>query len=138
MGQGCRCLALEQSAINPMWLCTTLGFFSIVKKGQPGEWQVRARVKHDLENLLSTAKLNLEIIVSPNADYRFRIVLEHDQLLAVFSVLAGSIDYGNFKDEIGRRKDQRTKLDAYHEFWGAMLEVQHATRDRAGSADDLG
>jgi hypothetical protein len=43
-----------------MWLCTKLGFFSIMKKGNPGEWQIRARIKRDLDNLLSAAKLNVQ------------------------------------------------------------------------------
>jgi hypothetical protein len=78
------------------------------------------------------------VIVTPSADYRFRIVLDHDQTLIVFTLLAESIDYGNFKDEIARRTDQRPKLDAYHEFWGAMINVQQSARDQARSADDLG
>src|SRR5512133_2102462 len=85
---------------STMWLCTKLGFYSIVKKGKPGEWQVRARLKQDLENLLVIAKVKSEIISTPNADYACRAILDWRQIQEVFTALAKSIDYPNFKDKV--------------------------------------
>ncbi len=38
--------------------------------------------------------------------------------------LASTLDYDNFKSKIGRTPDQKSKLDAYHEIWGVMAELQ--------------
>lgn len=108
-----------------MWIASKLGFFSIVQK--EGAWHVRARVKRDLENLvvaaLPTAKAKIQRW--PAADYRWRICLTRaEHVTRVFAALQESIDYPNFKSEIAQRPDQREKLHAYHELWGAMQEIQ--------------
>jgi len=40
------------------------------------------------------------------------------------SVLADSLDYGNFKSMIAARPEQRGKLHAYHEIWHVMADLQ--------------
>ena len=79
-----------------MWLATKLGFFSIVKKGAPETWQVRARAARDLERLLAAAQLKTEILATPQADYACRVVVDREQLARVFAALADSIDYSNY------------------------------------------
>lgn len=107
-----------------MWLCTKLGFYSIVQK-DAGEFHVRARTRTDLENLIAAAKTpDLEIHRSPSADYRFRAIVRRQDLKKILQALLISIDYGNFKAEIGRRPDQREKLDAYHDLWGSLFQIQ--------------
>jgi hypothetical protein len=49
-----------------MWLCTQHGFYSIVKKDDG--FNVRGRVKRDLENLAKLVGLDLQV----NRDYRYR------------------------------------------------------------------
>ena len=110
-----------------MWICSKLGFFSIVKKGKPETWQVRARRKNDLQGLLESTNLDAEIIPTPNADYAFRIIVDQAGLERLFSSLEESIDYPNFKDCIADQPMQSDKLPAYHEFWSGMLKVQKAT-----------
>jgi hypothetical protein len=106
-----------------MWLCTKHGFFSIVQKGHT-EFHIRARVRGDLENLKKLAGIKRRIIVTEDADYRYRMVgIQADVFLAL-TALAGSINYTNFKSMIEGTEDQRDKLDAYHEIWRVMAGVQ--------------
>jgi len=108
-----------------MWTCSKLGFFSIVKKGKPETWQVRARRKNDLYELLEATGLEeAEIVSTPEHDYGFRIIVGQDGLDRVFSCLAHSIDYPNFKDCVANLPAQHDKLPAYHDFWGGMRKVQ--------------
>ncbi len=107
-----------------MWLCTSLGFFSIVKKGQPNTWQIRSRTQQDLENLISAAGLKTDVIHTPQGDYAFRAVVDRKQRDQVFAVLADSVDYPNFKDRVAELPDQRKKLEAYHSFWAGMFKLQ--------------
>jgi hypothetical protein len=107
-----------------MWVCAKLGFFSIVKKGEPGTWQIRTRAEHDLHELLAASHLDAEIISTPKADYAFRIVVDKGALDRIFAVLADSVDYSNFKSCIASLPQQRDKLSAYNEFWGRMGNLQ--------------
>jgi len=54
-----------------MWICSKFGFFSIVKKGQPDTWQVRARREKVPCELLDATDLDVEIKSTPNGDYAF-------------------------------------------------------------------
>jgi hypothetical protein len=56
-----------------MWICSKLGFFSIVRKGEPETWQVRARRKEDLEELFNAIDFDHEILTTPGHDYAFRV-----------------------------------------------------------------
>jgi len=113
-----------------MWLCTKIGFYSIVKKGTPGTWQIRARVRKDLQNLVAVAKIGVSPIETPDGDYHWRIVVNAPQMARVFEILALSIDYPNFKNCIAQTPDQQQKLNAYHNFWRDMLTVQHQQKTR--------
>jgi hypothetical protein len=116
-----------------MWICSKLGFFSIVKKGEPGTWQVRARLEHDLHELLAASHLDAKIIPTPKADYAFRIVVDKGTLARIFAALAESIDYENFKSFIETLPQQRDKLPAYHKLWGWMYELQQKARKPVAS-----
>jgi hypothetical protein len=111
-----------------MWICAKIGFYSIVKKGTPETWQIRARVSQDLKNLVAAAQIGVPLIETPKGDYKWRIVVNAPQLARVFEILAASIDYPNFKDQVAETPDQQAKLDAYHRFWGDMLRVQSKQR----------
>ena len=41
-----------------MWICSQLGFFSIVRK-TPGEFHIRARLRRDLVNLCEAVSLSM-------------------------------------------------------------------------------
>lgn len=137
-----------------MWLCTTLGFYSIVQKDADTH-HIRARCREDLEALTAVlersvgtptettwwlqvpltaalersagtpARRTLHPVASyPGSDYPWRILCPSSALPAVFQVLAGSIDYGNFKSAIASSPSQRDKLSAYHDIHHRMIDWQ--------------
>ena len=108
-----------------MWLCTKYGFYSIVQK-QPGEFHIRARVKRDLENLKTVSEIKRRILVTKDADYRYRMVVNEIEVMVAMTVLTHTLNYPNFKAEIGKAEDQRDKLTAYHEIWRLMAGFQKA------------
>jgi hypothetical protein len=106
-----------------MWICSTLGFFSIVKK--QSAWQVRARDSRDLVRLIAGVGLGAHpIITTPDADYRWRIVVNKRQLDRILITLGDSIEYPNFKSQIAGDLGQASKLGAYHAFWHDLCQVQ--------------
>lgn len=120
-----------------MWLCTKLGFFSIVQK-TPTEVHVRARAKQDLENLKahcigrvgtagSGCVSNWKIHRTIDADYRYRVVIAPRHLPDLMSALAASLDYSNFKGVIASTADQRDKLAIYSAFHHDLEHWQHRT-----------
>ncbi len=112
-----------------MWIATKFGFYSIVQKQAPDEggsdsFHVRARVRTDLENVLTVTGLQQEILEWPNADYRFRIVIDSEDLSHLMLVLVENLDYGNFKSMIAATPGQRGKLHEYHKIWDVMAALQ--------------
>ncbi len=106
-----------------MWLCTQHGFYSIVQK-RPGEYHVRARLRRDLMNLRELCGAAWQIHRSEGADYRWRAVVEADDLALIMANLAESIDYANFKGRIHEREDQAAKSPAYGALWFRLLCLQ--------------
>ena len=87
-----------------MWLCTQLGFFSIVRK-QPELFDIRARCREDLEQLALAVGTGAPVAYYPGSDYPWRILCPAAELPQFMSALTTSIDYDNFKSaivEIGR------------------------------------
>ena len=108
-----------------MWLFTRYGFYSVVQdKLDDQRVQVRARVRADLEALQRSAAGELrdvEIIMTPHADYRYRIVVPRAQWCTVAGRLSNDIDYVNFKNEVHGEADRD---DAYLAVWSAMNRLQ--------------
>lgn len=118
-----------------MWIASKHGFFSIVeaqRDSSPHDWrdtlQIRARVRGDLENLIERFDLgtSARIVETPEADYRYRVLVSRSRVADLLCKLAWELDYGNFKGEVGRLPDQRGKLPAYHRIWAEMHAVQEA------------
>jgi len=114
-----------------MWLCTKLGFFSIVAK-TPAEVHIRARAEKDLHNLRRLVYLRNDVTASrwkihrtSPADYRWRIVIRPEELTVVLHALAMDLDYSNFKGVIASRPDQRDKLAIYSAFHHALEHWQN-------------
>ena len=109
-----------------MWIITTAGFFSIVKKQYrptDPEFQVRARVYQDLVNINTLMNTNHQIITTSTSDYPHRILLNSQQLLELFLILASTINYKNFKDELYRYEGQRNRLLPYHDVWHTLQNI---------------
>ena len=107
-----------------MWLATQHGFYSIVQKAED-TYFVRARIRQDLVNLVDMLDLEAEVHEWVQADYRYRIIIDLDELLEIMVQLAGSIDYPNFKAQIYQREEQSHKLGAYHKIWSTMAALQN-------------
>lgn len=110
-----------------MWVLTSLGFFSIVRKPDDvgaGTLTVRARVRADLVALRDAALPTLGAIVSsPDADYRYRARAPQADVAAALARLAAALDYANFKDEVARCQGQ-ARAELYEHVWGALHALQ--------------
>lgn len=106
-----------------MWIATKHGFYSIVQKA-PTKFHIRARVRQDLENLRKQAGIDWDILEWPLADYRYRVIVDQKGFVEVMGALALSLDYPNFKSQIAATPDQRAKLDAFHQIWALLSDLQ--------------
>lgn len=106
-----------------MWIFTKEGFFSVVATSEPDELMVRARVREDLENYIDFmgAVPGPEIIETPHADYRYRIITARDEWAEYVSAAASDLDYTNVKGTIGRGAARHR---AMMRVWGAMGNLQ--------------
>lgn len=103
-----------------MWICSKFGFYSIVFK--EGSYQVRAREKKDLENLIAVCGFHgKDVYEFQMSDYQYRICLNKNELFVVMEMLGDNIDYSNFKDMIDKRPDQRNK--PYHRIWSVLSDA---------------
>lgn len=109
-----------------MWLFTTRGFYSAVRTPE-GQVMVRGRVRDDLERLADLARdLGLEapqVLTTPRADYRYRVLLNMENWVRLAAALAGEIDYPNFKNRV-HGEPERDR--AYMGVWSAMNRLQAA------------
>jgi hypothetical protein len=87
-----------------MWLMTTIGFFSIVRKPGDAELTVRARAQGDLEALRKEYLPGLgPIRAGGGTDYPYRARIAADALAAAVARMVADIDYPNFKDSVAAR-----------------------------------
>ena len=134
-----------------MWLCTKLGFFSIVQK-DPDTFHIRARCRKDLDELAAAAGQGEPVKSYTGSDYPWRILCKYSDLPAFMRALTHSIDYGKLtrshlmfvspsgqraavclgsrhsprlKSAIAQTPTQRVKLAAYHDIQHRMVEWQH-------------
>jgi hypothetical protein len=105
-----------------MWIISTEGFFSIVRKPEDVDSEmltVRGRVKADLERL-KTMYLPLASSISENerADYRYRFRTKASDVGEALSHMAVNIDYENFKNAVEKRQSW-----IRHEVYGLVWQV---------------
>ena len=117
-----------------MWLFTQHGFYSITRsRTEPDKTQVRARTRRDLQNLQKLTSNAAPILETPDADYRWRIILTPSESEHIVALLARDIDYPNFKASVAKRADQKQRGHDYHRIW----ELHHGWQmdeDRGTSA----
>lgn len=110
-----------------MWLFSKAGFISVVKhRDQPGMVMVRARLKEDIEAIRTLLDESDATAwqVTPDADYRFRLVCSQKAFAAVAAKLVSQIDYDNFKNAV---HGNPVRDRAYMRCWSAMNEAQRAS-----------
>jgi hypothetical protein len=110
-----------------MWLYTTIGFFSVVKKqlsGAQGELQVRARVDGDLEALRERYMPELSpTIVTPRGDYKFRAAISAADFAKGMIKLVQAIDYSNFKSAVFEQQGWERE-NIYKDVWHASRQLE--------------
>jgi hypothetical protein len=110
-----------------MWLVTTNGFYSIVRKPwdrEAGTLTVRARARADLESLRAKYLPELgEIQESTSTDYRFRAQAPQAKVAEAVRRVVADIDYDNFKDAVAERQGL-TRERVYHRVWHELLAIQ--------------
>ena len=107
-----------------MWIFTTIGFFSVVAHAdEPGAVLVRARVREDLEALRDHVLPDIQIVRTPERDYRYRAVVGRDEWAHAAETLAAAIDYPNFKSAVAQRQGH-DRAHRYGEIWGVMYDLQ--------------
>lgn len=115
-----------------MWIASTAGFFSIVRKIDHARgdsrrpYQIRARDRRDLvalQKLVSEIR-RVPILETPEADYRWRLIVSDSQIGWVFARLAETIEYPNFKATIQNTPVQSEKIGLYNQVWDIMAGHQ--------------
>ena len=108
-----------------MWIFTTIGFFSVVKKkhGAEDEITIRARVRGDLEALGPYVPSMSEIQVDTGTDYRYRATAKQEDFATATAQLVREIDYSNFKNQVAAKQgDDRASY--YGSVWAVMYDLQ--------------
>lgn len=112
-----------------MWIFSQHGFYSVVAdRDQPDRHLVRARIQGDLENLKRLAGISAEIVATPDADYACRIYVTAPEYQRIMTALANTVDYPNFKSQVGKRPDQAGRTEVYHRIWAEAAQMQSKRR----------
>ena len=100
-----------------MWLFTTLGQFSIVRKKDG--LNIRSRDRKQLRALLTKLSFPAKILTYPSADYRYRIIVTTEaQEAEVFRTLTQTVNYSNFKETIHQKHPEW--LDLHFDVYTAV------------------
>jgi hypothetical protein len=99
-----------------MWIFAQKGFLSIVKDRESDRLLVRGRFKGDIEALFPDAL----VAETEVADYRYRSLIDRDEVAIALAKQIRDIDYPNFKAAI---KDH-ARHTAYTGVWGVMARAQ--------------
>jgi len=108
-----------------MWVMTASGgFYSAIRKPDMPQDQimVRGRRKDDLQRLLKAIGSKAEVIDTPRADYRFRVIIPTVEWARYLSEAAMGISYSNFKD--ASCAGDHARHEAYMDCWVALLRLQ--------------
>ena len=104
-----------------MWIFTKRGFLSIVQhNSMPDHFQVKSRVADPLEQLWP----DHEVEVIDWADYRFRITIPKNEVLAVLKDEIEDVLYTSFKNECEADEGYHYVLTRV---WAIMYNYQQRT-----------
>lgn len=108
-----------------MWLFTTIGFFSVVRKDGEQHLTVRARSSPDLDRLRTNFMPGLSATISKaGTDYPFRATINQQAFAKGMALIGESIDYHNFKDEVAAKMGKK-RAGTYSKVWSVLREIQH-------------
>lgn len=116
-----------------MWIFSKQGFFSITQHPKRRDnVQIRARSRTDLENLQRDFPClrRSPIIETPDADYRWRIIVQRWKWELVGREMTEDIDYPNFKGRMATIPNQADKLGLLHDVWHLHHDYQQRKHPR--------
>ena len=112
-----------------MWICTPIGFFSVVQKPAEQHLTIRARVAQDLTRLRENYLPELgKTISGAGTDYAHRAHCSHKQWGEALAKMAGDIDYSNFKGHI-KRTQGASRANIYSGVWSQLWELNRLDRN---------
>lgn len=104
-----------------MWIITSDAFVSIVEhRDDPQSLIVRGRFAGDVKRFMG--RKNLDEIVTPHADYRYRAIVPRVDVAAALGRAAAAITYPNFKDSIKTTWRKALALRVWSLFHAAQHE----------------
>jgi hypothetical protein len=104
-----------------MWIMTKIGFFSMVEKPK-GQICIRSRSVKDMIDLQKKVFPDYNILHTPKADYPYRLIVPIKYFRSEFGKLANTVDYPNFKSEVGSKNSHRENL--YHQVWAILTQIE--------------
>lgn len=103
-----------------MWLFTSFGFFSVVRKQGEPDLTIRSRARGDLLRLQRHYLPELSDPVShEGTDYPWRSRCGHVDLARAMPRIVDHIDYSNFKDEVAL-SNGKDRAHRYAKVWQAL------------------
>lgn len=103
-----------------MWIFTEWGFFSVTQTPDNKDLiQIRARARGHLQNLKKAFPIleRSKIVVTPDADYRFRVVCRRWRWEKLATDMATKITYSNFKGRVQAAGWAKDMLGLLHDVW---------------------
>ena len=124
-----------------MWIITNTAFVSIVEhRDDASKLIVRGRFKGDVERFLNPLTSGMRVIeeVTPTADYRFRAVVQREEVAHAMLRSVQRITYPNFKDSIKAAFRKSIAMRVWSIF--SVAQYEHAKpltkRERATAFPD--
>jgi hypothetical protein len=121
-----------------MWIFTRYGFFSIsCPEWCKNELQVRARARKHLAALQERFQYlrSFEIRETPDADYRYRILVPKQMWSETVAILAQEQIWSNFKNEANRFQHDPLYDDVLHKIWSIMYAASNEWRKQDTKAN---
>jgi hypothetical protein len=103
-----------------MWLMTTRGFYSVVKRDD--QMCVRARSAGDLRRLKELWPALGPILEKQGRDYPFRAFMSPAAFAEGLAKLAAEVNYPDFKQAVSRVNPDRAHT--YAKVWEDLLDVE--------------
>lgn len=102
---------------------TTFGFFSLVQnRFDPATLVVRGRVRSDLVRFVRRAKVDVPVLETTAADYRYRVILDRKTVGKVLARESRRLDYINFKDRVDEVQGA-ARHDIYSQVWSILRSL---------------
>src|SRR5471030_1495535 len=111
-----------------MWITTTAGFLSVVQNldstGPCDAILVRGRVRDYLDHFADFIACRGDrptVTRTPLSDYGFRLITSREMFASYLTEQVGSLNYPNFKDEVGKAGPVRAHV--YTRVWGVLRDL---------------